>query len=448
MARKGGGSTQRMAPPPTTNGPATTNGNLNAPPPSTIAAQIVQNASNLHSRHDTAAKVSFGELVKEFLQHPSTDEPDPQLVALICVIAEAGLEGLFKDDPFAQDQQRQQGIDSVSALDLIIRKKPHLLLSAKDASEDGNPQPPLFLWLFPKLLGLMSHATLQPLHHHAQDLLTSCLEVLSRNPSLWRSGASVAAVYRSSVQRKCSHRLNPHYTAKRTTVIIVELETVSDLNLPLIRSFRVELPSSGSIGEFWPQSQHFVALPHELQKTVSAQTGAIYIAYNLLLSLVKSAHGSRAQCTETAAFEHQQPWVLDTCHVLWRHFKRWTNGSDKCSFHDEVVSSYIQVLEAITVSMRISENQPSGSAKAAQSLVHGLSDILENSSLSTVSQVQLASLLIHLRAVLGDFSQTTSADARQRVPPSLVIAEGLETTISQFCHNVDKFSGVQKDLKV
>jgi serine/threonine-protein kinase ATR len=200
MARKGGTSTQRMGPPPTTNGMTTTNGNINLPPPSTIAAQIVQNASNLHARHDAAAKVSFGELVKEFLQHPSTDEPDPQLVALICVIAEAGLEGLFKDDPFAQDQQRQQGIDSISALNLIIQKKPHLLLSAKDTDEDGNVHPPLFVWLFPKLLGLLSHVTLQPLHQHVQDLLGLCLEVLAQNPSFWRSATSVAIMYRSSVQ--------------------------------------------------------------------------------------------------------------------------------------------------------------------------------------------------------------------------------------------------------
>jgi serine/threonine-protein kinase ATR len=205
MVRKSGGSTQRMAPPPPIiNGLGTTNGNANNPPPSTIAAQIVQNASNLNTRHDAAAKVSFGELVKEFLQHPSTDEPDPQLVALICVIAEAGLEGLFKDDPFAQDQQRQQGIDSISALKLIIQKKPHLLLSAKDSDEEGSPQPPLFVWLCPKLLGLLSHATLQPLHHHAQHLLTSCLKVLSQNPSFWRNATSVATLYRSSVQCTCN----------------------------------------------------------------------------------------------------------------------------------------------------------------------------------------------------------------------------------------------------
>jgi serine/threonine-protein kinase ATR len=210
MARKGGSSTQRMAPPPTTttNGLTTTNGHANHPPPSTIAAQIVQNASNLHARHDAAAKVSFGELVKEFLQHPSTDEPDPQLVALICVIVEAGLEGLFKDDPFAQDQQKQQGIDSISALILIIQKKPHLLISVRDVDEDGSPQPPLLVWLFPKLLGLMLHVTLQPLHQHAQSLLQLCLNVLARNPSFWQNAASVAAMYRSSVQRTYDARLS------------------------------------------------------------------------------------------------------------------------------------------------------------------------------------------------------------------------------------------------
>lgn len=196
MARKGGGSTQLMAPPPVTSGHA--NGN---PPPSTIAAQIVHNASNLHTRQDPAAKVTFGELVKEFLQHPSTDEPDPQLVALICVIAEAGLESLFKDDPFAQDQQRQQGIDSIAVIKLILQQKPHLILSAKDGDDEGSPRPPLLLWLFPKLLGLLTHATLQPIHEHVHDLLGLCLGVLARTCTLWRKATAVLQLYRSCVQR-------------------------------------------------------------------------------------------------------------------------------------------------------------------------------------------------------------------------------------------------------
>jgi serine/threonine-protein kinase ATR len=195
MARKVGNSTQRMAPPPMTNGHAN-----NIPPSSTIAAQIVHNAANIHARQDAAAKVGFGELVKEFLQHPNTDEPDPQLVALICVIAEAGLEGLFKDDPFAQDQQRQQGIDSIAALNLILQQKPHLLLSVKEGDDEGIPRPPLILWLYPKLLGLLTHATLHPIHEPVQQLLSLCLDVLSRTSALCRQAIVVSQLYRSCVQ--------------------------------------------------------------------------------------------------------------------------------------------------------------------------------------------------------------------------------------------------------
>ncbi len=201
MVRKGGGSTQRMAPPPITNGLA--NGN---PPPSTIAAQIVHNASNINARHESASKVTFGELLKEFLAHPNTDEPDTQMVALICVVAEAGLESLSKDDPFAQDQQRQQGVDSVAAIKLIVKKRPHLLLSPKDIESEGSSPPPLLLWLFPKLLGLLTHATLQHIHEQVQGLLSICLSILAQSSALWNRASTVLRLYQSSVQRMSSVR--------------------------------------------------------------------------------------------------------------------------------------------------------------------------------------------------------------------------------------------------
>lgn len=195
MARKGGGSTQRMAP------PSVTGGHSNGiPPSSTIAAQIVHNASNIHAQRDEATKVTFGELVKEFLQHPNTDEPDPQLVALICVIAEAGLEGLFKEDPFAKDQQTQQGIDSIAALRFILQQKPHLQLSLKQGDDESTPRPPLILWLYPKLLSLLTHATLQPVHKHVQQLLHLCLDSLTETSTLWRPATTVLQLYKSCVQ--------------------------------------------------------------------------------------------------------------------------------------------------------------------------------------------------------------------------------------------------------
>lgn len=204
MARKGGNSTPRMAPPHVHNGIA--NGHFNGlPPPSTIAAQIVHNASNAHTRQDDNAKVSFGELVKEFLQHPNTDEPDLQLVALISVISEAGLEALFKDEPFAHDQQRQQGSDSIDALKIILQEKPHLLLSAKDGEEDETPRPPLFLWLYPKLLRLITHPSLQFAHEPVQELLQLKLQVLLRKSALWCQVRTVSQLYKTCIHSTYFH---------------------------------------------------------------------------------------------------------------------------------------------------------------------------------------------------------------------------------------------------
>jgi serine/threonine-protein kinase ATR len=240
---------------------------------------------------------------------------------------------------------------------------------------------------------------------------------------------------------------NSFSTAKDALGIVTDLESVSDLSAPMNQAFQVVLPSSSSISEFWPESQHFVALPHGLQKTVSCQTGAIYIGFNLLVSLVKSVHKPQGRCTDIAAFEHQQPWVLDTCLVLWQHFKRWTTASDKGSFHDEGVGSYLQVLEAVALPMTASEDHYLGSSKAAQSLVGGLSGLLEKSNLSVSNQTQFASLLIRLRTVLNDLSQTTQG-IRRRVHPSSIIADDLEAVIAHFCHNGERFSGLQKDLQV
>ena len=197
MARKGGSSAQRKAPP-----QANVLANVN-PPTSTIAAQIVHNAANVNSRQDAAAKVTFGELLKEFLQHPSTDEPDVQLVAFICVVAEAGLEGLLKEDPFAQDEQREQGIRSIAAIMYLLNQKPHLLFNAKDGEDNGIPQPPIVMWLFPKLLGLLARSTLRPIHWHVQDMLNLCLGILAKTTAYSRQAVAVMQLYKSSAACKC-----------------------------------------------------------------------------------------------------------------------------------------------------------------------------------------------------------------------------------------------------
>jgi serine/threonine-protein kinase ATR len=53
--------------------------------------------------------------------------------------------------------------------------------------------------LYPKLLGLLTHATLSSVHEHVQKLLHLCLSVLARTSALWRPAAKVSQLYRSCV---------------------------------------------------------------------------------------------------------------------------------------------------------------------------------------------------------------------------------------------------------
>jgi serine/threonine-protein kinase ATR len=184
-----------MAPPPVTNA---------LPPPSTIAAQIVNNA-NVNAQQEPGSKVAFAQLLKEFLNDPTTDEPSSQLNSqLISVIAEAGLDALLKGDPFALDQLIEQGIDSIAAIRLSIQRRPHLLLSVRTTEDDGIPRPPLFIWLLPKLLCLLDTPNIQQVHGDVQDLLRTFIRVLSRTSSLCRQAMAVLRLYRSCVDSKCS----------------------------------------------------------------------------------------------------------------------------------------------------------------------------------------------------------------------------------------------------
>ncbi|KAI4673661.1 uncharacterized protein J4E88_008717 [Alternaria novae-zelandiae] len=431
MARKGGSSTQRMAPPPVTNG--NSNG---VPPPSTIAAQIVSNASNVHAWQGEATKVSFGELVKEFLQHPNTDEPDAQLVALISVIAEAGLEGLFKDDPFAQDQQRQQGIDSIAALTFILQQKPHLLLSVRETEDDSISRPPLILWLVPKLLGLLAHEALTYVHEHVHQILHLCLSALARTSALWRPAAAVSQLYRSCAQ-----------------TILTELRSMDDPASAAVLSFNLLLPSSSSISDFWPDSQQIIALPHDLQRVVTSRLGAIHAGFCLLTTLACVAPPQGRASATSSSLDHHVPWIIDSAQDLWKHLRRWTATSERGILVNEITLAYLQLLETLFLPAGTPGDRSLESLKNAQSLINSLSDLIDGLSTapelaSEVIQVRLAIVLTRLRSVLTSPTMDDLATRRRKNMSRSVVLNDVEAIVARACQDVEHFSQLHKDLQL
>jgi serine/threonine-protein kinase ATR len=228
---------------------------------------------------------------------------------------------------------------------------------------------------------------------------------------------------------------------------LTELEAVNDPTLSA-QSFQAVLPSSTSIGEFWPESQQIIALPHELQKTVSSHVGAIYVVFNLLLSLANAGHWRRGKSTTFVAYDHHQPWILDTCLALWKHFERWTITPVKRPLQDETVALYIQLLEAVALPTEQLADCPPGAQKAAQTLLAGLSGLLNDTSLSNTNQLRLASVLIRLQSSVNGLSNAGAGNGRGRRNPTLTVVETLEANIARICRDADRFLTLSKDLQV
>ncbi|KAF2867552.1 protein kinase rad3 [Massariosphaeria phaeospora] len=426
MARKGGGSTQRLAPPPHTNG----NG---IPPPSTIAAQIVHNAANANAHQEATSKVTFAQLLKEFLHNPSTDEKDVQLMSLISVIAEAGLDALSQEDPFALDQQKEQGIDSISALKLIFQRKAYLMLNLRDAGDDGSPHPPLFAWLFPKLLGLLNQPDLLSIYESVQDLLGACLSVMFRTSDLWRQAMSLMQLYKACVED-----------------IMTSLEP--DEEAPRIpRPFVVILPASSSISDFWPDSQQSVALPQDLQRTFHSPIQAISTALHLLRAILNSLSSADRGAIAISLYDHHLPWILDSCRRLWNNYRQWSN-TQRTALYGSIEDTYLQVLETTAFPDTATSTTFMSSSKAALTLVSSLSELMQTCStspFSQIGQIRLACVLIRLRQFLdepSDKNHHSGSRRSQNLKP--LISDVLGPSIERICENPAGIGSMHKDLQL
>ncbi|KAF2178853.1 hypothetical protein K469DRAFT_598368 [Zopfia rhizophila CBS 207.26] len=425
MARKGGSSTQRQAPTPGGNG---------GPPPSTIAAQIVNNASNVHAQQEPGSKVAFGQLLQEYLNDPSTDEPNSQLNAqLITVIAEAGLDALLQDNPFAADVLIPQAMDSISAIKLTIQRRPHLLLSTR-TEDDGTPRLPLFIWLFPKLLGLLGHPTLDSIQASLQDLLSTFLNVLHRGPNTWHHAVSLVQVYRSCIDN-----------------ILFALDTAGPLSRIAGSPFKVILPPSSSISSFWPDSEQFVALPQGSQRTIILQPQAILIAFHALEVILSAANSSDKYRFVPSIGENHSLWAMDNCRSLWENYRQWSGHVDRSQLHDRIQTAFMQVLDIIYLSSSISADFFMPSAKAALFLSTSLSDLVVSCSTSPYSesnQFRLASLLTRLRGLLGQSQREFDAPGRHSRDMRSLVIDNLEPNILRVCRNVTLLSNLVEDLQL
>lgn len=158
--------------------------NGEAPPPSTLAAQIVQNGTrpvNAASQQNVNT-AAFHQMLQGILTDPDANqETDLQVnVQLIRVVTTAGLTVLTADNPFAQwDLLVPAASDSITVIEATVQRQPEVLLAP--CNQDG---PPLVLWLLARLAAICGRQRCEDLP--IRRLLESCSQRLSISLDLWQ----------------------------------------------------------------------------------------------------------------------------------------------------------------------------------------------------------------------------------------------------------------------
>ena len=187
-----------MAPNSITNGLGHASGEL---PNSTLAAQLVDSLTrgkqhpNHQDRADFESLLQILEADKKGGQLVDIIEEVEESAKLIDVVVKAGLDPLFRENPFeGQDNLAKQASRSLGAIEITIRRCPEVLLFQSVGHQAGARLcGPLYLWLVPKLLVVASNEQQQELRSNVAAVLQTSMAVEHR---LRSKGAGFPRIFR------------------------------------------------------------------------------------------------------------------------------------------------------------------------------------------------------------------------------------------------------------
>lgn len=181
------------------------------PPPSTLAAQLVENisASSKSSKSDENSELKgHFAVIQRVKDDPSLlktlEERLEHNHMLIYVYSRVVLEGIRFDDPFIDTTHvRTEALKAINFLNFTIKETPGVLsLSAKEGEFLYRGKEPLWVWLLPQLLRLLGHPLCLELTEAIEGLLQYVLLVVARNSSLWSSASPMLLYLRTVLSRK------------------------------------------------------------------------------------------------------------------------------------------------------------------------------------------------------------------------------------------------------
>ncbi|KAI8295887.1 Protein kinase rad3 [Colletotrichum sp. SAR 10_99] len=274
----------------------------NAPPPSTLAAQLVENlpASTKSTRSDENTELrSLSAVIERVKNKPgllrTPDERTEHNHMLIYVYSRVVLDGIKLDDPFADKKViRSEALKAINFLKVTIEETPIVMNYTTDGKQFVfRGEEPLWVWVFPKVLKLLGHARCLDLTAPIEEFFRFIILVVSGVGSMGALLSSMLLYLRETSNALLSR-------LQETAPIAPAQDATIDMSLPPAGTLELLLGKPGIL--FVQQTTY--AIPHASQ--------AVRQAAALISTLAHPSIARYSSPLSRAPFVELRLWLLDS----------------------------------------------------------------------------------------------------------------------------------------
>ncbi|KAM0577666.1 hypothetical protein ACHAO2_005001 [Verticillium nonalfalfae] len=284
-------------------------------PPSTLAAQLVENisASTKSSRSDDNSELrKLSATIQEVESNPGilkTSEDQLRHNHLLTyVFIRAVLGGIKLNDPFLDRKHlKSEVLQAISFLKLIIKETPAVLAyKTAETPFEMRGDEPLWIWVFPKILRLLGHSRCLDLTDDIETFFYELLDILSSDNTKWCLVSSITV-----------------YLREIANALLLRLRDTNTIMNGRDESLQVTLPEDGTLELLVGK-----ATIHTIKQstyTISGMAVGLRQASSLLKILGHPLVSQQHAMLPDDFFAAHRPWLADSLLSLralqegWQH---------------------------------------------------------------------------------------------------------------------------------
>lgn len=303
---------------------------VNQPPPSTLAAQLVDNISTPKARSshpdETNELKRLFSVIERIKDQPDLLRTDQERIEhnhiLIYVYTRIALDGLQWDNPFAKNEnQAAEAAKALNFLQVTITETPAVLkYTAEDKAFLFRGREPLWLWLLPRVLRMLGSEQCTSLTPAIERLCVFVVDVVNKNTHLWDIGPHMMLFFQTTATAIAAHIAQLHISGEDEG----DIENVAFEPLKLVPSPALQ----HAVGSLDASSARLCTYTMaSLQQAVNHIAALLHVLKTSILPPETPDSLTNISCSTFPPFQHHLVWLLDFVASLNQVFLR-CGGAD------------------------------------------------------------------------------------------------------------------------